>query len=162
MHRTRLPWDRHISPSSSLNSSDDEVANVGGDCDAQDPDEWADGLLAQWVEQMRGSNAEVTNVAFSKMHLTQPQMRDLQHASSIGVRNLTLIVTRGSRGRLSMMRISRQPCKSFEHCMTKQYRIEAKPSAPISLQVRSSVCSLVAGFEADNMRYKIVRPCAAF
>ena len=54
------------------------MANVGGDGDAQDPDEWADGLLAQWVEQMRESNSEVTNVDFSKMHLTPPQMRVLQ------------------------------------------------------------------------------------
>jgi len=53
-------------------------ATTGGDREAQDPDEWADGLLAQWVEQMRESNAQATNVSFSKVHLTPPQMRVLQ------------------------------------------------------------------------------------
>jgi hypothetical protein len=51
--------------SASLSSSDDEAASGGGgDREAQDPDEWADGLLAQWVEQMRESTAEATNEAF--------------------------------------------------------------------------------------------------
>ena len=82
--------------SASLSSSDDEAASGGGgDREAQDPDEWADGLLAQWVEQMRGSNAEDTNEVFMKMHLTPPEMRVLEQLikhSTPGVRNLKLIV----------------------------------------------------------------------
>ena len=52
--------------SASLSSSGDEAASGGGgDRETQDPDEWADGLLAQWVEQISYSGVRLKPKAFS-------------------------------------------------------------------------------------------------